>query len=206
MHHGVTRSSWAGTILLVTLLLPSCTGGGDEPPPVTIHYDDQSLELTAWAYCFESVCADNLPPTAPPHIGDPDMVVVEFPLADWSFRATFVPADKNCERAQRVQLDTSGLGLFALKPVGHADTYDVTLFGQGDGDLVVTFRWTTPRDGPPGDLRSVSNPCQLTSRRFTLQNPADEGSTTTCRLYHQGFSMRHRLAHAATPRRSHSRL
>ena len=47
-----------------------------------------------------------------------------------------------------------------LNPVGHADTYDVTLAGQGDGDLVVTFRWTTPRHGTPGDLRSVSQPCQ----------------------------------------------
>jgi hypothetical protein len=163
MHRRVKRSSWAGAILLVTFLLPSCTGGKDEPPPVTIRHRGESLELTAWAYCFESVCADDLPPAAPPHIGDPDMVVVEFPLSDWSFRATFVPADKNCERAQRVQLEASGLGLFELKPVGHADTYDVTLFGQGDGDLVVTFRWTTTRDGPPGDLRSVSQPCQDSS-------------------------------------------
>jgi hypothetical protein len=44
--------------------------------------------------------------------------------------------------------------------VGATDTYDVTLFGKGDGDLVVTFRWTTPRDGPSVDLRSVSRPCQ----------------------------------------------
>jgi hypothetical protein len=159
MLRGVARSGWAGAILLVMLLLPSCAGR-DEPPPVTIRFGDQSLELTAWAYCFEDVCVDDLPPAAPPRIGDPGMVVVEFPLPEWSFRATFVPADKSCERAQRVQLDTIGLGLFALKPVGHADTYDVTLFGHGDGDLVVTFRWKTPRDGPPGDLRSVSQPCQ----------------------------------------------
>jgi hypothetical protein len=106
------------------------------------------------------VCADYLPPTDPPHIGDPDTVMVEFPLSGWSFIATFAPSDENCVRAQRVQLDASGLGLFVLKPVGQADTYDVTLFGRGDGDLVVTFRWTTPQDGPPGDMRSVSQPCQ----------------------------------------------
>jgi hypothetical protein len=34
-----------------------------------------------------------------------------------------------------------------LRPAGHADTYDVTLFGRGDGSLFVTFRWTTPSDG-----------------------------------------------------------
>jgi hypothetical protein len=42
----------------------------------------------------------------------------------------------------------TGDGSFVLRPIGHADTYDVTLFGQGQGDLVVTFRWTTPIDGP----------------------------------------------------------
>ena len=35
-----------------------------------------------------------------------------------------------------------------MRPAGPADTYDVTLFGRGDGDLFVTFRWTTPSDGP----------------------------------------------------------
>jgi hypothetical protein len=160
MHHGGTPSSWAGAILWLILLLPSCAGGRDEPPPVTIHYGDQSLELTAWAYCFETVCADGFSPSAPASVGDPDMVVVEFPLPEWSFEATFVPADGNCVRAQREQLDASTPGRFVVKPVGHADTYDVTLFGKGDGDLVVTFRWTTRRDGPPGDLRSVSQPCQ----------------------------------------------
>jgi len=44
---------------------------------------------------------------------------------------------------------------FVLKPIGAADTYDVTLFGKGDGDLEVTFRSTTPGDGPPGNLRSI---------------------------------------------------
>ncbi len=41
-----------------------------------------------------------------------------------------------------------GEGRFVLRPAGYADTYDVTLFGRGDGDLFTTFRWTTPTDGP----------------------------------------------------------
>jgi hypothetical protein len=51
--------------------------------------------------------------------------------------------------APNVGLDPSGDGRFMLVAVGATDTYDVTLFGKGDGDLVVTFRWTTPRDGHP---------------------------------------------------------
>ena len=81
--------------------------------------------------------------------------MVEFPLQGWSFTATFVKVSGTCERSQRVQLRASAGGGFVLKPVGAADTYDVTLFGNGDGDLEVTFRWKTPRDGPPGNLRSV---------------------------------------------------
>jgi hypothetical protein len=164
MHPRGMLSSWVGAILAGWLLLPSCADVGgidlDEPPPVTVRSKDQSLELTAWSYCFEDVCVPGFPPTAPPHIGDPDLVVVEFALSEWSFIATFVPADGKCRRAQRLGLDPSGDGRFVLGPVGAADTYDVTLFGKGDGDLVVTFRWTTPQEGPPGDLRSVSQPCQ----------------------------------------------
>src|SRR6185503_19944992 len=49
---------------------------------------------------------------------------------------------------QEAPLTQAGDGSFALVPIGHADTYDVTLFGRGNGDLFVTFRWTTPIDGP----------------------------------------------------------
>jgi hypothetical protein len=128
-----------------------------------------------WSYCFEDVCVPGFPPTAPPHIGDPDIVVVEFAPSEWSFIATFVPADGKCQRAG---LDPSGDGRFMLVPVGATETYDVTLFGKGDGGLVVTFRWTTPRDGPPGDLRSVSQPCQRALRR---SHPLDPRTTLPLR-------------------------
>lgn len=163
MRQRVTDSSWAGAILLGTLLLPSCADGVgkdlDELPPVTIRYGDQSLKLTAWAYCFGNVCADGTPPAQPPDVGEQEAILVEFPLPEWSFNATFVPVEGTCSRAERVRLEGDE-GRFLLRPVGPADTYDVTLFGQGDGDLLAMFRWTTPRDGPPGDLRSVSQPCQ----------------------------------------------
>jgi hypothetical protein len=156
--------TWVGAILVGSLLLPSCGDGAgedpDEPPPVSVRSGDRSFDLSAWAYCFGDVCADGHPPDAPPDIGTSEAVIVQFPLEGWSFTATFVPAGGDCERAERVRLRRNGLGLSVLEPVGRADTYDVTLFGRGDGDLVVTFRWTTPRDGPPGNLRSLSQPCQ----------------------------------------------
>jgi hypothetical protein len=48
-------------------------------------------------------------------------------------------------------VDVNDDGSFTLRPAGHADTYDVTLFGNGDGSLSVSFRWTTPVDGPLPD-------------------------------------------------------
>jgi len=38
-----------------------------------------------------------------------------------------------------------------VTPVGHAGTYDITLFDRGGGDLVTVFQWSTPADGPLSD-------------------------------------------------------
>ena len=109
---------------------------------------DRSIDLTAWTFCFGNLCADGNPPADPPDVGSPEEVTVEFPLPGWSFKASFVPAGERCGREQQAPLTETADGRFILRPVGHADTYDVTLFGRGDGDLFVTFRWTTPTDGP----------------------------------------------------------
>jgi hypothetical protein len=53
-----------------------------------------------------------------------------------------------------VPLQAKGEGEFVLRPAGYADTYDVTLFARGNGDLFTTFRWTTPTDGPLPKLRA----------------------------------------------------
>lgn len=120
----------------------------DSPPPVTVRFFDRSIDLLVWTYCYGSVCADGSPPSEPPDVGDPEQVVVEFPLPGWSFTASFRPTGDECGREQAMPLDPTGDGAFLLRPAGRADTYDVTLFGRGDGDLFVTFRWTTPTDGP----------------------------------------------------------
>jgi hypothetical protein len=74
-----------------------------------------------------------------PDVGSPEGLVVEFPLEEWSFTATFVPVTGKCVRPERVRLVAIGGRRFALRPVGHSGMYDVTLFGRGNGDLYVTF-------------------------------------------------------------------
>ena len=118
------------------------------PLPVTVRSSDQSIELPAWSYCFGNRCVSGGPPPEPPDVGSPSEVFVEFPLDDWSFDAFFTPADEKCGRIQQLPVEDTGDDGFVLRPAGYADTYDVTLFGEGDGSLSVTFRWTTPEDGP----------------------------------------------------------
>ena len=127
---------------------PIDPGGLEAPPPVTLHFLDQSIDLHAWTYCYRDGCVDGAPPPDPPNVGDPDEVVVEFPLPESSFKVSFSPAGEKCGRVQTVPLEVTDDGNFLLRPVGFAGTYDVTLFGGGNGDLFTTFRWTTPTDGP----------------------------------------------------------
>ncbi len=126
--------------------MPGVAPGG--PPPVIVRTEAHEHVLEPWTYCFGNGCADGAPPANPPDVGSPDRVEVEFPLPGWSFEAEFVPAGDACPRRQTVPLESTGDGTWLVEPAGPAGTYDVTLFGRGDGDLFVTFRWTTPADGP----------------------------------------------------------
>ncbi|HEX9993974.1 MAG TPA: hypothetical protein VGB14_13680 [Acidimicrobiales bacterium] len=118
------------------------------PPPVTVRAGTTELELRPWTYCYGNGCADGIPPSDPPDVGATDRVEVAYPLPGWRFGATFRAVGSECPRQQEVALEHEADGTWSLGPAGPAGTYDVTLFGQGDGDLFVTFRWTTPRDGP----------------------------------------------------------
>jgi hypothetical protein len=120
------------------------------PPPLTLRFGNEAIELSAYAYCFGNVCADGFPPAPLPDIGSPREVAVEFPLGGWTFTATFTPAAQQCGRQHRIPLIPAEEGTFLLRPAGHAGTYDVTLFGdvENGGSLSVTFRWTTPTNGP----------------------------------------------------------
>jgi hypothetical protein len=118
------------------------------PPYVTIRYNGKSAELKPWTFCYKNGCADGSPPEHPVDVGSPDEVLVEYPLDEWDFRASFKPAGEDCGRNQSAELEETDAGDFIVRPLGYAGTYDVTLTGRGDGDLFVTFRWTTPADGP----------------------------------------------------------
>lgn len=122
--------------------------GMEAPPPVTVRYFDQAIDLHAWTYCYETGCVDGAPRENLPHVGSPEDIVVEFPLPDWRFKASFTPSGAGCGRAQSVPLEKREDGTWLLQPAGYADHYDVTLMGRGEGDLVVTFEWETPHEGP----------------------------------------------------------
>ena len=123
-------------------------GDLDAPPPVTVRYGDDAVELEPWTFCYANGCADGMPPEDPHDVGSPEEVVIDFPLSGWSFNATFKTAGEECGREFPAQAEPLGDGSFVLRPAGYAGSYDVTLFGKGDGDLFVTFRWTTRDDGP----------------------------------------------------------
>lgn len=113
MTDAAARAKWVIAAFAGSLLLAACgeaapTGTGtspvttpassaepglypdlESPPPVTVRFFDQSIDLLAWSYCYGSVCADGFPPAEPPDIGDAEEVAAEFPLAGWSFTATF---------------------------------------------------------------------------------------------------------------------
>ena len=38
----------------------------DPPPPVTVRFFDQSIDLSAWTYCYGNACVDGAPPVDPP--------------------------------------------------------------------------------------------------------------------------------------------
>ena len=118
------------------------------PPPVTVRAGGTSFDLEAWTYCFNSGCADGIPPETPPDVGRAPQIEVEFPLEGWTFEAEFVPVGDPCPRRHSVPVEMTAAGEYVVRPAGRADAYDVTLFGRGNGDLFVTFRWTTPSDGP----------------------------------------------------------
>jgi hypothetical protein len=124
------------------------TAAPESPPSVTVRFGDRSLELQPWTYCYGNGCVDGIPPADPPDVGSPEQISIEYPLTGWSFIASFRPADDKCGRQQDVPLEPQDDRTHVLSPAGHAGTYDVTLFGQGNGDLFVMFRWTTPNDGP----------------------------------------------------------
>jgi hypothetical protein len=119
------------------------------PPDVRVRYASEFVDLPAWTFCYGALCADGMPPSNPPDVGTPDQVVVEYPLEQWTFKASFQSAGQTCAQTFPAKLNEIEPGRFVLRPAGYAGEYDVTLSGRGPGgEAFVTFRWTTPSDGP----------------------------------------------------------
>lgn len=175
------------------------------PPPVTVRFFDQSVELIPYTYCYRNGCVDG-GPSRVPDVGAPERVMVEFPLKRWSFTASFAPSGDDCGRVQSTPLSSNGDGTFSLEPVGFAGAYDVTLFGeaQGGGDLFVAFRWTTPTDGPLPKPRAylalLSNNDPVTSYGVELHvsNLADTPSSERAIITVRASNGR-RITFEATP-------
>jgi hypothetical protein len=138
-------------------------GDLEAPPPVTVRFFEESIELHAWTYCYRNGCADGAPPANPPDVGSPDEISVEFALSGWSFNGSFTRAGRKCGRVQTVPLQPVGDGRFVLRPAGFAATYDVTLFAEATetssrplgGPHRPTDRCHSPRHGSPCSLATT---------------------------------------------------
>lgn len=121
----------------------------DRPPPVTLLLPDGAVDLEPWTYCWSTTCVDGSPGEDLPEAGAPSVVDFAFPEKGWEFTATFSEHDvEACPRRIDVPVVASGDGRWRLEPAGPAGTWDVELFGRGDGgDVATSFTWTTPAAG-----------------------------------------------------------
>ena len=170
----------------------------EAPPPVTVRAGDTTFGLRPHHYCYLASeaamegCVSGAPASDQPGVGEASQVEIEFPLDGWTFSASFVPVGVECPRWQSVPLAKTGDHTHVLEPAGFAGTYDVTLAGRGDGDLFVTFRWTTPHDGPlpvpearlailsgdEGDVRGSGVELELSGLRATPRSASAEVTVT----------------------------
>ena len=139
--------------------IPIQSASPSRPPAIVVRAGGTELALAAWTSCWSSGhmtgCADGRPPTNPPDIGSPPDVEVFFDAPGWRFRATTAPSDDTCGgRQQSADLAPTGATTHRLLPIGTAGDYTITLRGSSTeaatnkGDVVTTFRWHTPRNGP----------------------------------------------------------
>ncbi len=125
-------------------------GGGFEPgdvTPVVLQLEEGPVELAPWTYCLGNGCADGAPPAELHHVGSPGEVPFTFARDDWTFDATFKEHGDACARMITVPVEQTGDQEFLIRPAGPAGDWDVDVFGRGNGDVITTFRWTTPVTG-----------------------------------------------------------
>lgn len=142
-----------------TSAAPGAAQPGTPPPPLHVRGAGRDTVLPIWSSCWQSGsvsgCGDGRPPEAPPDIGSPAEVEVEFDTPGWRFSATAVATGQTCGgRQQSVDLEATGSTTHRLVPIGSAGDYTITLNGRSTeaatnmGDVATTFRWHTTSDGP----------------------------------------------------------
>lgn len=127
---------------LVVLLVAGC---GDEsgrvgddlerPPDLVVAAGADQLALSPFAYCWFSGgrgrCADGAPPEPLPAVSVDrgEVLSLDFPL-DWSLQATLYEGEDDCDRSSTFDIDSDGSPIETLGPAG---TYQVHVFGRGNG-------------------------------------------------------------------------
>jgi hypothetical protein len=116
--------------------------GRHGPPPIVVRNRTTVLRLDPWTFCYGVMCADGFPPDPLPDAGTGAELEVTFPLEGWKFSASFQSVDHPSAPATAVEVERAGPDSFVMRPNGLTGTYAVELFGQGDGDVIVSFLWT----------------------------------------------------------------
>jgi hypothetical protein len=139
-----------GTSPTATEPAPEAPDGMEGPPPFQLRYGGEEMTLEPSTWCYERGCVDGVD-AHPPSIGDPASVRVHVPIDGWRLEALFGPAGGPCAEGRRETVDVArdDDGWFTLEPLGDAGDHVVQLFANGDGgDMVASFAWRTPTDGP----------------------------------------------------------
>ncbi|WP_369374542.1 hypothetical protein AB1046_09195 [Promicromonospora sp. Populi] len=119
----------------------------DSLSPFEVRYDDDALVLYPYSFCAESVCADGFDDD-PPSIGSPEQIYVRVPADRYSeltvMQLSGTADDPDGTVEVEAVTEPLGDGWWLVTPSGPADSYRVTMFARGDGDMLADLLWETP--------------------------------------------------------------
>jgi hypothetical protein len=117
------------------------TSLGERPPKVVVSGGGRTLELSPFTWCWAGLCAGGRPPADPPSLGSPRQADLRFPVAGWTFSATFAPV--GAAGGDLAGSVTAAGSAYRIVPPAAAGDHRVIVFGSGPGgDVAVAFRWT----------------------------------------------------------------
>ncbi len=113
-------------------------------PPLTLMLSDRMVVLAPWSYCYGNACVDGKRPEHFDDVGSPEQVAFSFPVPGWRFEVTFTEAGVTRPRSETVRATPTSDTMFEITPPVRPGTYEVDLFGRGEGDVSFVFTWTVP--------------------------------------------------------------